>query len=113
MKSITPEILRELARYLDEFPSALPTANDQEFWRLLIQQLPRRMYSKDRIEEFARELQSASGSPSLSLLYDLRAKGVTLEHFIKCLRDIRCYKALNVFMTTSKNVCIINSLCYC
>ena len=102
MRSIPVDKLRELSRYLDEFPTLMPGDGDVEYWRLLIQQLPRRMYSKAQVEEFARELETPSGSPSLRLLYDMREKGVTLEQFKVHLETIRCHKALNIFTPTSK-----------
>ena len=101
MKSIPEDKLRELARYLDECPNEL-SGNQDEYWRLLIKRLPRRLYTRDQIERFADQYQGPSGSPSLLLLYDLREKGVKLEQFKQCLEKIRCDKALNLFLHGSE-----------
>ena len=101
MKSIPVDKLRELAKYLDQCPNEL-SDNQDEYWRLLIKSLPRRLYTRDQIERFADEYQNTSGSPSLLLLYDLREKGVKLEQFKKCLEKIRCDQALKLFLHGSK-----------
>lgn len=95
--------LRELAKYLDEFPTPIPGNSSEEFWRLLIKKLPRQMYSRDQVEEFAEEVQSISGSPSLRLLYDLRGKKlVKFEQLLTHLKAIKCHKAINMFTPTSE-----------
>lgn len=102
MKTIPVEKLRELGKYLDECPNDLSDKHHDEYWRLLIKSLPKRLYTRDQIERFADEYQSTSGSPSLLLLYDLREKGVKLEQFKHCLEKIRCDKALNLFLHGSE-----------
>ena len=103
LEAIPVNTLRELAKYLDEFPSSMPGSNEEEFWRLLIKKLPRQMYSRDQVEEFAEEVHSISGSPSLRLLYDMRGKNVVkFEQLLTHLKAIKCHKAINMFTPTSE-----------
>ena len=90
--------LQELAKYLDELDTS-----GEEFWRLLIKKLPRQVYSRDQVEEFAEEFQSISRSPSLRLLYDMRRKKlVKFEQLLAHLKAIKCHKAMNMFTLTSE-----------
>ncbi len=104
MREISKDKLRQAARYLDEKPPILSTKESckEEYWRQLIDALPFRLYTNVQIETFAEELFGPTGSPGLRLLVDLRERGLEYEPFLKALEQIKCFKALNLFVQSSE-----------
>ena len=103
LKDVQKDKLKQAALYLDE----ISDVEDEEFWRLFIDNLPQKVYTEDQIETFAEEGNTATGSPSFKLLCDLRERGLTYKTFINCLETIKCTKAFNLFMKTSEFIYII------
>ena len=107
MREISKDKLRQAAKFLDEKPKALSSAAcKDEYWRQLINALPQRIYTNSQIEGFAEEILTPRGSPALKLLVDLRERGLEYEAFLDCLEKIKCYNALNLFIQSSKSVCV-------
>ena len=111
--------LREIAAYLDRFPSTASRLDEEhidqenEFWRLLIRALNRVdrsmcNYSSVQIETLAMESLNQK-SPSLELLLNLQQMKdpPSLEVFVKCLKEIGCTKALNIFKSASKFIYLL------
>ena len=104
MREISNDKLRQAGKYLDEKPPALSAKPcKEEYWRQLIDVLPYRVYTNVQIETFAEELFGPTGSPGLRLLVDLQERGLEYEAFLEALETIKCYKALNLFVQSSKS----------
>lgn len=117
MSELTPEQVKELAKYLDEFPPGPPRKDvygDEEipdqYWRQLAREVgrvPRAQgrvqYTVEQVEGFAME-ELGNRSPSRKLLRDLikRKKPISQETLISCLQRIRCLGAENVFKKGSE-----------
>jgi len=108
VKDIPCHKLKEVAKYLDDFP---PSSHDnldedegeEQYWGLFVRELKRIpnvsrkfSYTNVQIVEFGEE-DLKGRSPSLKLLYDLQEKKLELESFVYCLQKINCRGALNVF----------------
>ena len=110
MDLLPGEQLKELAGYLDQFPSAPEGDEEQsdEYWRLLINELRNSPttsrqcnYTNVQIEDFATEALK-DRSPSLKLLYDLRVRKLSFDVFLTCLEKIQCTGAVNMFRATGE-----------
>lgn len=103
MDDIPRDKLIKAGKCLDAQPPPLSSEPCKvEYWRQFIDALPFRIYSNSQIESFAEELFEPSGSPGLKLLVDLTIRGLEYEVFLECLRKIKCFKALNLFVQSSK-----------
>ena len=103
LKDVQQDKLKQAALYLD----GVSIIENEEFWRLLIDNLPQKVYIEDQIEVFSEERNTTTGSPSFKLLCDFRERGQAYNTFINCLETIKCTKAFNLFMQTSEFIYII------
>ena len=103
LKNIQKDKLKQVALYLNE----ISDVESEEFWRLFLDNLPKKLYTEDQIEAFADENNTTTGSPSFKLLGDLRGPGLTYKTFINYLETIKCTEAFNLLMTTSEFMYII------
>ena len=92
IKSLAEQNLHRLAVALDAV-----APNGEEYWRLLVDQLPRGSYQSWEVEKFAAAtLQDRS--PSLLLLENVQQHELvpTVEDLVIVLTRIKCQRALNV-----------------
>lgn len=102
IKSLTEQNLREMASALDEFEES----SREEYWRLLVDQLPRGSFQNWEVERFAvAALQDQS--PSLLLLDVVQQRELvsTMEELVIVLKRIRCQRAVNVLALKCKTKC--------
>lgn len=102
IKSLTEQSLREMASALDEFEES----SREEYWRLLVDQLPRGSFQNWEVERFAAAaLQDQS--PSLLLLDVVQQRELvsTMEELVIVLKRIRCQRAVNVLALKCKTKC--------
>ena len=100
IKSLAEQNLRGIAAALDEFK------DDEEYWRLLVDQLPRGTFRSWEVERFAAAtLQDRS--PSLLLLQEVQQRQLvsTIEELVIALDRIGCHRALNVLALKCKAMC--------
>lgn len=103
IKSLAEQSLRGIAAALDEFDES---SHSEEYWRLLIDQLPRGAFRSWEVERFAAAtLQDLS--PSLLLLQEVQQRQLvsTIEELVIVLDRIGCYRAVNVLSLKCKAMC--------
>ena len=102
IKSLTEQNLREMASALDDFEES----SREEYWRLLVNQLPRGSFQSWEVERFAAAaLQDQS--PSLLLLDVVQQRELvsTIEELVIALKRIGCQRAVNVLALKCKIKC--------
>lgn len=103
IKSLAEQSLRGIAAALDELDES---SHGEEYWRLLIDQLPRGTFRSWEVERFAAAtLQDLS--PSLLLLQEVQQRQLvsTIEELVIVLDRIGCYRAVNVLALKCKAMC--------
>lgn len=92
IKSLAEQNLRRLAVALD-----VESPNDEEYWRLLVDQLPRGSYQSWEVEKFAAATLQ-DHSPSLLLMENVRQRQLvpTVEELVIVLTRIGCQRAVDV-----------------
>ena len=110
VKDIPFRMLKEVAMYLDEFPSGGKgkETGKEQYWELFIMKLQdmpkvgnKFSYTNIQITKF-NEKDTEGDSPARKLLYDLQEKELELSTFFHCLQKIGCTGAMNVFSDASK-----------
>ena len=93
IKSLAEQNLRRLAVALDAV-----APNGEEYWRLLVDQLPRGSYQTWEVEKKFAAATLQDGSPSLLLLENVQQRELvpTVEDLVIVLTRIECQRALNV-----------------
>ena len=98
LNSLSDRNLRDLAATLDEV-----SPNGNEYWRLLIDQLPVGMYKGYEVERIAAE-SLRDRSPALRILQDIQRRNTlnSLLQLDSILNRINCQRARNLFKKKSE-----------
>lgn len=103
IKSLAERNLREIASALDEFEKS----TSEEYWRLLVDQLPRGSFQRWEVERFAAAALQ-DHSPSLLLLEVVQQRQLvsTIEDLVIALERIGCHRAVNALTLKCEAMCM-------
>lgn len=125
LETLQKSQLKEIGDYLDDLTPKRRGRVEEEYWRLLIAAGSKARdaatraafdFTNSEVEGFAMaQYRRGNKSPGLALLKRLMRSELTVDAFVKLLKEIRCQGAVNVFVPAGSYIhCkMLVELCIC